>query len=215
MSARWVFVILACCRLSHASQPQASRACYDRLTTVCVSAGENVYVPCPNTVGEVVTYNLFQNEDLVYNQTCNPGACTAQYTSTVGLQENTENKSVSFVLSVVNASSHYVYRCERKVSFPPPFKTEPSDLILVLVEGHHCNITTETPVRTVQYCGFYWILIVAIVSLYSVIATVIAIFNWVKLRRTDSQSDYMNTKPKPARDRRKKRGVQNGFPRHF
>ena len=25
----------------------------------------------------------------------------------------------------------------------------------------------------------------------------------------------MNTKPKPAKDRRKKRGVQNGFPRHF
>ena len=180
----------------------------DRLTTVCVSAGENVSVSCPKAEGEEVTYNLFQNEDLVYNHTCNPGACTAQCTSTVGLHENTENKSVSFVLSVVNASSHYVYRCERKVSFPPPFKTEPSDLILVLVEGnyslktstsgfcahivqstesflclflpgHHCNITHETPVRTVQYCGFYWILIVAIVSLYSVIATVIAIFNWV------------------------------------
>ena len=30
-----------------------------------------------------------------------------------------------------------------------------------------------------QYCGFYWILILALVSLYSIIATVIAIFNWV------------------------------------
>uniref|UniRef100_A0A671WLL7 Immunoglobulin subtype domain-containing protein n=1 Tax=Sparus aurata TaxID=8175 RepID=A0A671WLL7_SPAAU len=244
MSARWVFMILACCRLSHADQPhQGSRACYDALKTVCVSAGENVSVPCPKIKerAELVTFNLFQNMEQVYNHTCSPGACTV---TKMGLHENTENTSVSFVLSGVNASDHALYRCEMKHAFPPPLITEAGDLILVLVKGnysskqntsnlcartvqstesslcsflpgHQCNRTPEVTVTAAeQYCGFYWILILALVSLYSIIATVLAIFNCVKLRRTDSQSDYMNTKPLPARDRRKKR-IQNPFPRHF
>lgn len=180
----------------------------DALKTVCVSAGENVSVPCPKIKerAELVTFNLFQNMEQVYNHTCSPGACTA---TKMGLHENTENTSVSFVLSGVNASDHALYRCEMKHAFPPPLITEAGDLILVLVKGnysskqntsnlcartvqstesslcsflpgHQCNRTPEVTVTAAeQYCGFYWILILALVSLYSIIATVLAIFNCV------------------------------------
>ncbi|XP_073318362.1 uncharacterized protein [Pagrus major] len=222
MSARWVFMILVCCRLSHASQPQGDRGCFENLRTVCVSAGVNVSVPCPKFKAEeeMVTYKLLQNEKLIYNGTCNHGAqnCDAPYFENVELHHNTDDKSVSFLLTQVNASDHGLYRCKRKVSFPPPFITEGSDLILVLVKGHQCNIIPETPsAQREQNFGLQWILILilVIVSVYSIIVTVIAIFTWLKLRKTDSQSDYMNTKPKPARDRKKNRGIQNPFPRHF
>ena len=119
----------------------------DTLKTVCVSAGENVSVPCPKikAKAELVTFNLFQNEELVYNHTCSPGACTALYTTKMGLHENTENKSVSFVLSGVNTTDHDFYRCEMKNSYPPPFITEAGDLILVLMKG---NYSTKQPSLT-------------------------------------------------------------------
>ncbi|XP_076579851.1 T-cell-specific surface glycoprotein CD28 [Chaetodon auriga] len=220
MSACWMFVILMGCRLgpSHSTQTPSTCACHDHLETICASPGDTVTVPCPKLDANHVIFKLLQDEEMIYNQSYVREKKALSHKPThngvgVELRENKDNSSVSFRLTGVNNSSHGIYRCEGTVIYPPPLKTVSSNWrVLVLLEGHQCCRNAKSPGPN---CGFHWIWILILVSIYSIIATIIAVVIWVKLRRTDSQSDYMNTKPKAPRERRKKRGVQNPIPRHF
>uniref|UniRef100_A0A3Q3W1Z1 Uncharacterized protein n=1 Tax=Mola mola TaxID=94237 RepID=A0A3Q3W1Z1_MOLML len=205
MNTRWMFMVLLGCRLLHASLSWRSCTC-----------NGNVSVPCPWSHAEQLKFNLLQDGRIIYmHRTCRNGGnapdCEPNNTRMgVEVQENTENKSVSFLLTGVNASSHGIYRCEGIVMFPPPLVSVPSDLGIL---GHiyfFLNFRTDGD----KNCGFHWIWIIVLLSSYSIVATSGTVFFWVKLRRTDSQSDYMNTIPKPTRERRKKR-VQISIPRHF
>ncbi|XP_029305445.1 uncharacterized protein LOC115019885 isoform X2 [Cottoperca gobio] len=194
------------------------------LKTLCVPAGDNVPVPCPNVTAEDVTFNLLKDDEVIHNHTCirdkTSQTCKSQKTR-VAVELHGENISVTFMLPGVNASSYGVYRCEGIVMFPPPYKKVSSTvLILVLVEGHQCKFNKDHSKPKTggdQKDGFLWIWILGLVLLgiYSVTVTVIAGVILVKWRRSDSQSDYMNTKPKAPRDRKKKGWVQHPIPRHF
>lgn len=219
-----MFMILLSCRSSHATKSQST--CEDQLKIYCVPARANVHVSCPQIPGEDVTFNLLKEEEVIYNYTCigaiKASNCTSRYTRVgVDVHEITENKSVSFMLTGVKASSYGIYRCEGMNTFPPPYyKVASTSWVLVRIEGHQCkskqnNSKLETGGEQTE--RFLWICIVGLVVLciYSLIVSIVACVIWVKWRRSDSQSDYMNTKPKAARDRKKKRGVQIPIPRHF
>ncbi|XP_068165386.1 uncharacterized protein si:dkey-1h24.6 [Antennarius striatus] len=220
MNPWWMLLILVGCRLSHNLHTENSCACKDLLKTVCVSAGDNVSVPCPNSDGEDVKFKLLHGGEVVSNYKCTKKElnCKPLFSMEgVELRENADNTSVGFMLSGVTASSHGIYRCQGLVSVPPPMMTRESDLrVLVLVKGHQCEqICRSNQTDEEQRGELTWIWIVASVSIYSVIITIIAIFVSVKLRRTDPQTDYMNTKPKVPRGRRKNKGVRNPIPHHF
>nr|ARP51378.1 CD28 [Oplegnathus fasciatus] len=221
MSACWVFMILMGYRLSHATPSQS--ACEVQLQTVHVPVGGHVSVPCPELPGKEVTFNLFKDQEMIYNWTRSHEKNATNYEpphARVGvvLREKADNKSVHFRLTEVNASSLGVYRCEGMVTYPPPYLKKTSDLrILVLVEGlqctdnDNCHLTTER----VHNNTFLWLTAVVVLSIYSLIATTIALVYWMKLRNADFQNDYINTKPSAPRGRGKKRGVTNPIPRHF
>ncbi|XP_074483716.1 T-cell-specific surface glycoprotein CD28 [Sebastes fasciatus] len=214
MRACWMFMILLSCRLSHATKAKCT--CND-LKIVCVAAGDDVLVPCPILTGEEVTYNLLKDDKVIYNHTTN---CKPKHT-VLGV----ELRDI-FMLTGVNVSSYGNYSCKVSVMYPPPYLEACSSCTQVQVEGHQCKLdkvdekpeTDEEKPETVdQKSGFLWLWILALVVLgvYGVIVTIIAAIIWVKWREADSQSDYMNTKPKASRDRKKKRGVQIPIPRHF
>ncbi|XP_070712058.1 T-cell-specific surface glycoprotein CD28 [Pempheris klunzingeri] len=216
MRSYWMFVILLGYKLSRASPSPSTGPCNDQVKIVCVGAAENVSVHCPVLTGERVTFSLLINGSA--QQTCEYEKkslrCSPQHSVAVAeLHENAENKSATFMLSGVNASSYSVYRCDGSIIFPPPFTKAPGDLgILVLTGGHHCK-NNEAPAKPGdQHGACPWVWVLLLVSIYSVAVTIMACVSWVKLRGTDSQSDYMNTKPRAPR---KNRGVQNPLPRHF
>ncbi|XP_042369155.1 uncharacterized protein LOC121962898 [Plectropomus leopardus] len=215
----WVFMILLSCMFSHANN-SPSIICREKLKIARVPVGVNVPVPCPKLTTEDVTFNLLKDEEVFYNSTCirekNAQNCTPSYTRMgVELQENTEyNNSVSFLLTRVNTSSYGIYRCDGIIIYPPPVRKVQNTMILVLVKGQQCPQPVIDGDQKDRFLWF-WILGIVVLGVYSLIVTIIAGTVWVKWRRSDSQSDYMNTKPKAARDRRKKRGVQIPIPRHF
>ncbi|XP_037617461.1 cytotoxic T-lymphocyte protein 4 [Sebastes umbrosus] len=221
MRACWMFMILLSCRLSHATKEKCT--CNER-KIVCVAAGDDVLVPCPNLTGEEVTYYLLKDDKVIYNHTCfreKHSNCKPRHT-VLGVELRD-----SFMLTGVNVSSSGIYNCEVRVMYPPPFLKACSSCTQVQVEEHQCKLdkVTEKPEtddekpETVgnQKSEFLWLWILALVLLgvYGVTVTIIAAVIWVKWRGADSQSDYMNTKPKASRDRKKKRGVQIPIPRHF
>ncbi|KAM6892893.1 uncharacterized protein PEZ65_022959 [Lycodopsis pacificus] len=225
MRACWVLMMLLSCGLSHATKSQD--VCKDKMKILCVSAGHNVSVPCPTLTGQHVTFDLYKDDKVIDNHTWigdkQAPNWKPRYTR-AGVElrehsENTDNESFSFTLTVANASSYGIYRCEGSVMFPPPFRIS-TLWMLMLVEGHQCNVNnddrTPEPSRD-RKDGFLWIWILGLVLLciYSVIITIIASIIWVNWRRSDSQSDYINTKPKAHKDRKKNRGVQIPIPRHF
>ncbi|XP_060889011.1 T-cell-specific surface glycoprotein CD28-like [Labrus mixtus] len=218
MNPCWVFMILVGFRISDAAtQGQNTCTFNDKLKSVCVAAGDSVSVPCPNMTGEDFRLNLFKDQELIYNHSCSHNNkapdCKLPLRVDLQLHKKTDNDSVSFLLIGVNASRHGVYRCEGQVRFPPPLlpAVPGAASILVLIEGHQCKV----PKQESSDNPWIWILALVSVILYSVIITVSAVFFWVKLRKTDSQSDYMNTKPRAPRGQRKNRGVQNPAPRYF
>ncbi|XP_035533775.1 uncharacterized protein LOC118340035 [Morone saxatilis] len=228
MSACWMLVILVGCRLLHTAQSQSAGS--DQLKTICEAAGNNVFVPCPNMTGEEFKTFLYKGDKQIYEYLCdkkenvlnctpsNPSSNPSSHPIMVGMELDNyaDNKMVSYMLRGVNASSHGIYRCDTQVFFPPPLKRTSNDLkILLLIKGHQCNPEMCDHVPEEQTTALPWMLAFVGVSIYGATATIIAIVNWIKLRRTDSQSDYMNTKPKAPRDRKKKRGVQNPIPKHF
>ncbi|KAM7365314.1 hypothetical protein PAMP_016257 [Pampus punctatissimus] len=202
MSVCWMFMILLGCRLSHASPSKSMFYCNYQLEIMCVPAGYNVSIPCPALKGEVINFMLYKD-----NKEVNLNAST-------GVREFQHNGSTSFILTGVNASSHGVYRCESRKIYPPPSFKE-ALVILLLIEGRQCNNSDTKRVEN-QVVGLHWIWISVIVVLciYSIIITIIALVNHIKLRHSDCQSDYINTKPRAPKDR-KKRGFLNPIPRHF
>lgn len=208
-------MILLSCRLSHATKDKCP--CND-LRIVCVAAGDYVLVPCPNLTGEEVTYKLFKDDEVIYNHTCLHEKDTTNMG--VGLRD-------SIMLIGVNVSSYGIYSCMVSVMYPPPYLKACSSCTQVQVEGHQCKLnnvvekpeTDDEKPETVgdQKSEFLWLWILALVLLgvYGLTVTIIAAIIWVKWKGADSQSDYMNTKPKASRDRKKKRGVQIPIPRHF
>ncbi|XP_034407531.1 uncharacterized protein si:dkey-1h24.6 [Cyclopterus lumpus] len=217
MRACWMFLMLLSCRLSHAAKSQDSCACKDQIKIVCVPAGGDVPVPCPKLTGEDVIFNLFKDDEVIYNHTCigdkQAPDCKPQYTRAgVKLLENTD----SFMLTRVNASSYGIYGCEGIRIFPPPF-IKSTLWMQLLVEGYQCNFHRDHRTPGDQQDGFLWIWILglALLCTYSVIITIVAVIILVKWRTLDIQSDYMNTKPKAHKDCRKKRGLQIPIPRHF
>uniref|UniRef100_H2T9I9 CD28 molecule n=1 Tax=Takifugu rubripes TaxID=31033 RepID=H2T9I9_TAKRU len=181
----------------------------NRLNTVCVPVGGNVNVPCPNSSAEDIKFSLFKDGECVHHHTQISGATTPnQNTSTnpVGVEYPSAN-SPNFTITGVNASSHGIYTCEVTEMFPPPLMTLYSDLrILVLIEGHQCSAKDKNPtIRENQTCGCGWMWIFALViGSYSVTVTIGAIIIWVKWRREDSQSDYINTISKTTRYNKRK-----------
>ncbi|XP_060922839.1 T-cell-specific surface glycoprotein CD28 [Limanda limanda] len=226
-SVGWTFLLLLGCRLSCATHVSPSTCpCDVQLNTICVPGREQVHVPCPNVTADEIIFKLFKEQELIFNVTCmaenNTLKCTSLHTSAGVGVENIRQESVDFVLTGVTESSYGTYRCEGLVMFPPPLKTVPS-AVMMLVKGHPCRFKTETT-KDSSICGdnpsqhldiWIWIVMVAFLSIYSVTVTVIAIVIWVRMRKEASQSDYMNTKPRGMRDGKKKRGIQKPIPRHF
>lgn len=208
-------MILMGCRSSHAAE--STCVCNDEPRPVCVPPGADVDVPCPKVTADDVTFNLFVGDEMMNNHSRIHGVECISSTGRVlcELHTNNENKSASFRLLKVNASSQGIYRCEGTIMYPPPLKYVHSDKVLVQVQGYQCEkACTNITIVAEPQCGFHWMLVSGVTSLYSVTVTIVAIILWVKLRKTDSQSDYMNTKPRATRDRKKNR--QKPFvQRHF
>ncbi|XP_056286998.1 uncharacterized protein si:dkey-1h24.6 [Pseudoliparis swirei] len=210
MRACWMLLMLLSCRLSHAAKSQESCACKDQITIVCVPAGGDVLVPCPKLAGEDMIFNLFKDDEVIRNHTCigdtQASDCKPRYTGAgVKLLENTDNNSFSFTLTGVKAGSYGIYGCEGTRMFPPPFVTS-TLWMLLLVEGHQCNFHQDDRTPGHQYNDFLWIWILglALLGTYSLTITIIILVKW---RTSDSQRDYVNTRPKTHKDRRKKRGL--------
>ncbi|XP_054479948.1 T-cell-specific surface glycoprotein CD28 [Anoplopoma fimbria] len=224
MRACWMFLMLLSCRLSHATKSQNICNNNNQIKIVCVPAGEDVSVSCPKfKKDDEVIFSLYKDNEVIFNHTCvgkkDAPNCKPQYTRAgVEMRENTDNTSFSFMLTRVNASSYGIYGCEGVCMYPPPL-VEITLWIMLLVDGHQCNFkenrTPETTRDQRDEFIWIWILGLALLCLYSLIITAIASIIWVKWRRSDSQSDYINTKPKAHRDRKKKKGVQIPIPRHF
>ncbi|KAK5891223.1 hypothetical protein CgunFtcFv8_018499 [Champsocephalus gunnari] len=212
MKACWMFMILLSCRLSQADKTQ-------QLKMICVPFGGDAPVPCPELNQRDATLNLIKNEESISKQKRISSGNTTWKPPTkaeVELHENREHKSVHFMLTGVNASSFGLYRCEATVFHPPPIETMPSTVfILVQVEGHQCSLNTKAGGGQTDGLLWIWILGLVVLSIYGVTATIIAGIFWVRWRSSESHTDYMNTKPKAPRDRRKNKWVQNPGPRHF
>ncbi|XP_018516444.1 T-cell-specific surface glycoprotein CD28 isoform X1 [Lates calcarifer] len=205
MSVCWMFMVLLACMASHAAQSQSTCTCSEKFTkqiTICSPSTETVYVPCPNMTADIMTFTLLKDEEIISNQTCNK-------------EQDAQNCTlVRFSLNEMTHRSSGIYRCEGRSIFPPPSIKVQSDLRIRIHVGHHKNCTGINHKKCDNPFLWIWILVVVLLSIYSISVTIIAFRFWVKLRKTDS-SDYMNTKPRAQRDRRKKKGVQNPIPRHF
>ncbi len=127
----------------------------EQLKTVSVNAGGSVVVPCPEMEGREFVFNLFKDQEMIYNCTRsdenNATSCKPPFTRVGVVQhEKEENNSSHFSLSVVNASSLGIYRCDGMVMFPPPLLKKTSALeILVLVKGKYSKevqrLLNQTP----------------------------------------------------------------------
>ncbi|XP_040888044.1 uncharacterized protein si:dkey-1h24.6 isoform X2 [Toxotes jaculatrix] len=190
------------------------------LKIICVPGRAKVHVPCPNVTAIDMMFRLFKDKKVIANITCSEENSTLKCTrpdtmAGVELYENKQRKLVDFILT---DGRHGTYSCDGTVTFPPPYqKVQSPWMIHVHVEEHICKHNNnsrncgDNPSRGVDWI---WILAVVLLIIYSVTVTIIALITGVKLRETECQNDYMNTKPRPSKDRRKKKGVQNP-PRHL
>ncbi|XP_030007793.1 T-cell-specific surface glycoprotein CD28 [Sphaeramia orbicularis] len=217
MSVYWMANILLGIMFCQARQGLSICNCNDHLITVCAAPRETVHVPCPYLGDKDLMFNLIKNEDVisncVFSSTNKTLNCDHKLSSDIIVSEN----QTGFNLTVTNASSHGIYKCDSQSTFPPPVEkaTGPSK-ILVLVQGHQCLRKTEEVHKSHKMdLSLVWITVTAFLCTYSLIVSIIAVVNWVKLKRSDSYSDYMNTKPRPSKERKKRRGIQTPTPRHF
>ncbi|KAG7240998.1 hypothetical protein INR49_026028 [Caranx melampygus] len=211
MTVCCMFIILLGCKFLHTAQSQTTCPCKEQLKTLCGS----VSVPCPDK-SEIQKLNVVLYKDnqkiFVCNSTEN---CSVTHSSGGVRYVDKDNK---FIITEVTGRSLGIYYCEIEKFYPPPYATISTLKIKVLEEGPICKSNqNSTNHNDSPSHGFVWIWIVAVVFLiiYSITVTIIALANWVKLRKTESHSDYMNTKPRALRERRKKKGVQNPVPRYF
>ncbi|XP_071320192.1 T-cell-specific surface glycoprotein CD28 [Trachinotus anak] len=217
MSVCWMFLILLGCKLSRTTQSESTCSCNEKVKTFC----RPLHVLCPNVTATKMMFHLIKDHQVISNVSCrienNTLDCSSSHSREgVELCEDKQHKSVSFIFTRANSRLHGTYWCDSTVILPPPFKIIQNTLrVQVLVEGQVCDESSNTSENPSHGFVWVWILVVAFLGIYSITATIVAIAIWVKLRKTDSQSDYMNTKPRATRDRRKKKGVQNPIPRHF
>ncbi|KAM7375117.1 hypothetical protein PAMA_014278 [Pampus argenteus] len=181
MSVCWVFMILLGCRLSHASPSESLSPCNYQLKTMHVLAGHNVSLPCPKLKGELMNFRLFKDDEEI-----NLNASTS-------VRELKHNGSTSFILSGVNASSRGIYRCEGRVTFPPP-SLKNNLMILLLIEGHQCNYSeTKTVEHQVVGLHWIWISVIVVLCIYSIVITVIALVNHVSMQRSFLMNSWIIT----------------------
>uniref|UniRef100_A0A3Q0QPF6 CD28 molecule n=1 Tax=Amphilophus citrinellus TaxID=61819 RepID=A0A3Q0QPF6_AMPCI len=220
MRISWMFIFFLVCKLCHTAQPQSDAKC-QYIILKRVSANGNVTVPCPHTPSEEdeIMFYLLKDEEVIHNYTCKQANnCTGSINLGVELDKN--NSSWFFTLRGGPKISG-LYRCNSTKTYPPPLEKRQGAPVLVKefphVPGRPTtnlpDVSATIPPQFLQI-PWIWIAVIALVSIYAITATIIALINWQKLKKTESQSDYMNTKPIAPRDRRKKRGVQN-IPKHF
>uniref|UniRef100_A0A3B3VL77 Uncharacterized LOC106950962 n=1 Tax=Poecilia latipinna TaxID=48699 RepID=A0A3B3VL77_9TELE len=217
MGVYWLLIILLSCTTSEQQ--------WDVQCTTAESP-KYVFVPCPNmSAGQVkaksedtdVTYKLFKNEKLI--QVCPKTQKLCNQTDPDIHPEKDENGTLAgFRLTRKAVPKQAIYKCEGKVTYPPPVISTNST-VLILEEGEYVRdyVISILNVHT-QKTGipvWIWMVVVALLSTYSLAATITALIIWYKMKDADSQSDYMNTKPRPPAKQRKKRGVQHPIPRHF
>ncbi|KAK2880333.1 T-cell-specific surface glycoprotein CD28 [Channa argus] len=216
MSVYWIFVILLCSKLSHATHSHSTNTCDEKREPMCEPGKEEVHVPCPNISALEITLRLYKDHEVLFNLTCNLvdnkwNCPESESMAGVKLHE----KLVSFILYGLTGKNQGIYKCEGTAIFPPPIITVPSNVsIHVHMEENNCKccgiVIPENPSSEVM-----WIVVVALLSTYSLTVTTISLIIWLKMRKTDSQSDYMNTIPRAPKGRRRKRGFQYPIPRHF
>ncbi|XP_077371346.1 uncharacterized protein LOC144014909 isoform X1 [Festucalex cinctus] len=211
----WLILILLGYRFSLASPTQSKCACKYKLQAVCTRDPATVSVPCPTMAGEELTFTLRKDEREIHIQKCNNTAntldCESSANADLVLRE--VNTSVSFVLTGELAKNGGLYSCEGMVRFPPPFKTEMSAVrILVHVEGRKCS-SGETKVGNGHL--WIWIPVLGVLCIYSIVVTIIAVVNWANVRQSNSQNDYMNTKPRVTSQRRRERTFRDTPRQHF
>ncbi|XP_026216966.1 T-cell-specific surface glycoprotein CD28-like [Anabas testudineus] len=216
MSVCWMLMVLLGCRLSHASQPQSSChcPCNEELRNTSELHRE-VLVPCPNVTANEMAFSLIKDETMISNIRCNRENKTFNCTPSQGVivHQNTQDGLVSFILT---DSSQGLYRCKGEVLFPPPYREVPSEVrIRIFVKGLRCECNKEAEKGSNSGVLWIWIMVVVVLIIYSLTVTITAFLIWIKLRRTDSQSDYMNTKPRAPRERKKRKGVQYPVARYI
>ncbi|XP_003441012.1 uncharacterized protein LOC100699099 [Oreochromis niloticus] len=218
MRISWMFMCLLVCKSSHGAQDQSDSKCDWSGLTIHDSANNNVTVTCPLTQpnDEEISFYFLKDEDVIHNHTCKQKTnCTGMKWDAVELHTN--GSHWFFTLK----SGHNIrglYRCNITKTYPPPLMKRCGKFLLVKECPHAPLNPTRNPTgvapNTCQEFLWIWIMVIAIVSIYGVTVTIIALFNWLKLKNTENQSDYMNTKPRAPRDRKKKKGLQN-IQRHF
>ncbi|XP_077407833.1 T-cell-specific surface glycoprotein CD28 homolog [Vanacampus margaritifer] len=210
----WIILIFSGYRFSLAS-PTQKCACKYELQAVCWHDPATVSVPCPTMAGEELTFTLLKDEQGIHIQMCNytNNTLDCESSSNADLVLREANASFRFVLTGEMAKNGGLYTCEGMVRFPPPFKTEMSAVrILVHVEGRKCS-SGETKVGN----GHLWICIpvLGILCIYSIIVTIIAVINRANVRQSNSQNEYINTKPRVTSQRRRERAFRNTPRQHF
>ncbi|XP_027862383.1 uncharacterized protein LOC114137772 [Xiphophorus couchianus] len=223
MGVYWLLIILLSCT----SPSRCSEQQWDVQCTTTKSP-KYVFVPCPNmTAGHAkakdkdteVTYKLFKNQKMiqVYPNTQKPHNRTDL---DIYPEKDKNGTLTGFRLTRKANTKQAIYMCEGTVTYPPPVISSNST-VLILEEGQGCPRKTEeckTNKPEEQKAGtpvWIWIVVVALLSTYSLAATITALIIWYKMKDADSQSDYINTKPRPPAKRRKKRGLQHPIPKHF
>lgn len=228
MGLCWMLIILLGCKSLLGTQLPSTCDCDDMPEVQFIPANDGVRVPCPNVTGEELTYELRKGQQAIYNYTCTNKENSQKCKSLNDRQDvepfnNKGNKFAGFLLTKGTSEITGIYSCIAKKIFLPPVIKECAQRILVLDGGcrfqssqHNCsNVTTERQdPRETQGYPWIWITVVALLGAYSLTVTILALVNWMKLKKTDSQSDYMNTKPRAARGN-KNRGIQNPFPKYF
>lgn len=211
-----MFMCLLVCKSSYGTQDQSDSKCDWRGLKLHDSSNDNVTVTCPLILpkDEEISFYLLKDKDMIYTHTCKQN-CTGAKGDAVELHTN---GSHWFFTVKLGHNIRGLYRCNITKAYPPPLTKDYGDPVLVIefpdqCQKPPCNPTRVTP-NTCQEFPWIWVMVIAIVSIYSVTVTIIALFNWLKLKNTENQSDYMNTKPRAPRDRKKKKGLQN-IQRHF
>lgn len=223
MSVCWILLVLLGFGSSHAIKCLSTCACNDQVKIACAADGDRVSVPCPFSDVQEMHFTLFMGKEKIASyifDNQNNSRQTKQLLNVikgVDLYVNATERSFNFVLAARSGN----YSCETKNTFPPPIRSmHNAAMILVLMQGHECNCSADSDpfiqheVKTHEPPLWIWILGFAAVSVYGVIVTIIACVNWLKLKTSESNSDYMNTKPRAPKGHRK-RGVQHPVPRHF
>ncbi|XP_072304828.1 uncharacterized protein [Eucyclogobius newberryi] len=194
--------------------------CNYRLRSVCVGPSDSVFVPCPALVSEDWTLQLLQDQTVISSfcfpnpSSCNPAPAPSRTNQTTPNPDHnvslTNRRSQrGFNLTVRGQSSHGLYVCEGKSMFPPPVRKEAGpEQVLVLVQGHQCDLKVDPRPDPVQGAGpvLVWIIAVACLSSYSLLISIVCARLWVKSRSSECERDYVNTKPPSThRHQRKKR----------